>query len=220
MKILSVSDIEVSFIYNPVAALRFQDVDLLISCGDLSYFYLEYILTILNVPAYYVLGNHAKAFEVNGGIERRAPWGAVNLHRRVVRCPSGLLLGGIEGSVRYNRGEHQYTQAEMWFMVWRLTPILFFNKLKYGRYLDIFITHASPWGIHDKEDLPHHGIKAFRWLLKVFQPAVHLHGHVHVTHPEQKTMTLFEKTYVLNAYRFREIDIDMDGLAERPIRLY
>jgi Icc-related predicted phosphoesterase len=43
------------------------------------------------------------------------------------------------------------------------------NKLKYGRYLDILVTHAAPRGIHDAEDWTHIGIKAFNWLIKVCQ---------------------------------------------------
>jgi len=37
---------------------RFGDVELVLSCGDLPYYYLEYIVSMLNVPLLYVHGNH------------------------------------------------------------------------------------------------------------------------------------------------------------------
>jgi len=156
MKILAVSDVELGFIYSPQIARRFQDVDLIIGCGDLPYFYLEYMISMLDVPLYFVRGNHASQSEYGVGGERHFPWGAVDLHRRAVRDESGLLLAGIEGSNRYNFGEHQYTQVEMWAFAFSLAPALMVNKIRYGRYLDILITHAPPWKIHDMDDLPHH----------------------------------------------------------------
>ena len=43
MRILSISDIEIGFIYSPMILERFQCIDMIISCGDLPYYYLEYI---------------------------------------------------------------------------------------------------------------------------------------------------------------------------------
>jgi predicted phosphodiesterase len=45
MKILAVSDIELGFIYNVQIAQRFKDVDMMISCGDLPYYYLEFMVS-------------------------------------------------------------------------------------------------------------------------------------------------------------------------------
>ncbi|HZW04931.1 MAG TPA: metallophosphoesterase, partial [Anaerolineaceae bacterium] len=135
MKILSVSDIELGLIYSAHIAERFGDVDLVISCGDLPYYYLEFMISMLDKPLYFVRGNHASKLEIGVGGVRTAPWGAINLHNRVLRTESGLLLAGIEGSVRYNRGPYQYTQGEMWWMVLRMVPALLWNKLRYGRYL-------------------------------------------------------------------------------------
>ncbi|HEX2981258.1 MAG TPA: hypothetical protein VHO48_13395, partial [Anaerolineaceae bacterium] len=116
MKILSISDTEVSFIYSPHVAERYPDVDLVLSCGDLSYFYLEYIISTLNVPLYYVRGNHAKSIEIGTMGERTEPWGGIDLHRRTVN-DRGLLLAGLQGSLRYNQGPYQYTQEEKWSLV-------------------------------------------------------------------------------------------------------
>jgi len=208
MKILTVSDVELSYIYSPTLKERFGDSDMVISCGDLPYYYLEYIISSLDVPLYYVRGNHASKVEFSSEGERHYPWGGVDLHQRCLTTPNGLLLAGLEGSLRYNNGPHQYTQSEMWMMVFGLVPGLILNRIRYGRYLDIFVAHAPPWKIHDKDDRPHQGIKAFRWLINVFKPPVFLHGHIHIYRQDTVTETTLPYTSVINSYGHREITIN------------
>lgn len=206
MKLLSVSDKEVPQIYNSKIKARFGDIDLALSCGDLSYYYLEYIISSLDIPLYYVRGNHAKDIEHGCAGPRTAPWGAINLHRKVIRDPkTKLLLAGIEGSLRYNRGDYQYTQSQMWLMVLGLVPALLWNRIHYGRYLDVFITHAPPWGIHDQDDPAHQGVKAFNWLINTFQPAYHLHGHIHIYTPGMVTETKVKRTKIINTFGYRKL---------------
>lgn len=206
MKILSLSDTQVSFIYSPQVRTRFGKVDLIVGCGDLAYAYLEYVLDALDAPLYFVRGNHDKIIEYTTGGQRTAPHGAVDLHCQV-RREQGLLLAGVEGSLRYRPGRFQYSQAEMWGHVLRLTPGLIANRARFGRYLDLFVTHAPAAGIHDADDLPHHGIQAFRWLVQVFKPAVFLHGHIHITRPDAVVETQFGPTRVINTYGFRELTL-------------
>lgn len=207
MNLLAVSDIELGFIYSSQFAQRFKNIDFVISCGDLPYYYLEFMISATDKPLFYVRGNHSSTIEITTGGDRKSPWGAVDLHRKNIYTPQGLLLAGIEGSLCYNYGPHQYTQGEMWSMVFQLVPGFLLNRLRHGRFLDIFISHAPPWRIHDLDDLPHMGIKAFRWLIKVFKPAYHLHGHIHVYRPDVVTTTRFERTTVMNCYGYRELAI-------------
>lgn len=208
MKLLTVSDKELPQIYNSEIKSRFGDIDLVFGCGDLSYYYLEFIISMLDIPLYFVRGNHANQVEIGCAGTRRAPWGAVDLHRRVIQDPkTGLLIAGIEGSLRYNRGKYQYSQGQMWWMVLRLVPKLLWNRILFGRCLDIFVSHAPPWGIHDQDDPAHQGVKAFTWLIKTFQPALHLHGHIHVYTPSTVTETRIGKTLVLNTYGYRKLTI-------------
>ena len=93
-------------------------------------------------------------------------------------------------------------------MIMKLVPGLLMNKIRFGRYLDIFVSHASPWGIHDEKDRAHHGVKAFLWLIKVFQPTFHLHGHVHVYSPSTTTETILGNTTIHNAFGFRKLTFD------------
>ncbi len=210
MKILAVSDIEMEMIYSPLVVQRFRDVDLLIGCGDLPYYYLEYMISMLDRPLYFVNGNHApRPYEIQNMTHKDHAWGGVNLHQKVLRDESGLLLAGIEGCLNYNHGVYQYTQREMWAMALSLVPALLINRLRYGRFLDILVTHAPPWKIHDKEDLPHQGIKAFRWLIQTFKPAIHLHGHIHIYQQYETTETQFGRTRVVNAYGYKQIDLKL-----------
>jgi predicted phosphodiesterase len=123
MKILSLSDKTISFIYSPQVQNRFQGVDLIIGCGDLSYYYLEYVLNALDVPLFFVRGNHDNEIEYSTSGKQSSPAGGVDLHRRVINH-KGLLLAGIEGSLRYKPGPFQYTQAEMWIHVF---PLYFYH---------------------------------------------------------------------------------------------
>jgi len=207
LKVLALSDMIVPFVYSPQVRHRFREVDLVLGCGDLPYYYLEYVLNALDVPLFYVRGNHDKTVEYSSEGQRTGPNGAVNLHRRVWNH-RGILLAGVEGCLRYRPGMYQYSQAQMWTHVFRLVPGLLNNRLSYGRFLDVLVTHAPSYGIHDQDDLPHQGIKAFRWLLRVFRPAYHFHGHVHVYRPDTTVHTLFGWTNVINAYGFQEIALE------------
>ncbi len=208
MKILAISDHELPNLYNPVIAERFKDVRLILGCGDMAIYYLEYIVSMLNQPLYYVNGNHAPAVEISEEYTRTYPQGGYDLHRRALRDPStGLLLAGIEGSLRYNEGKHQFSQDEMWWMVRALVPRLWLNYIFYKRFLDILVTHAPPWKIHDQEDLPHRGIRAFNWLIRTFQPAYHVHGHIHIYRQDTPRVTRVGRTKVVNACGYQVIEI-------------
>ena len=209
MKILAISDVELGQLYQPSVADRFHDVDIVVSCGDLPHYYLEYLVSVLNIPLYYVNGNHTNKVEITTYGEKHYPWGAVNLHGRSITDDTGLLIAGLQGSLRYNNGSFQYTQGEMWMQIFNLSSKLMVNKIRYGRFLDIFVSHAPPWHIHDEQDLPHQGIKAFRWFDKVFKPVYHLHGHTHIYRNNSNYITTFVKTKIINCYGYRQIIFDM-----------
>jgi predicted phosphodiesterase len=58
MKILAVSDRVVDQLYSSRVSKNYPDIDLLISCGDLPFYYLEFLVSALDAPMVYVLGNH------------------------------------------------------------------------------------------------------------------------------------------------------------------
>jgi Icc-related predicted phosphoesterase len=207
-KVLALSDQIQDLVYTPSAAQRFKDVDLVISCGDLPYYYVEYLVDVIGKPVFFVRGNHAARIEYGQGTQRTSPWGAVDLHRRLVNH-QGLLMLGFEGCQRYRRGPFQYTQGEMWNFVLAKLPRLIWNRIVHGRALDVLVTHAPAWGVNDKPDPAHQGFKAFRWLLKVFRPRYHLHGHIHIYSNDSPARTRFEDTEVINTYGYREIEFEI-----------
>ena len=216
MKLLSLSDQVLEFIYSPAVKERFAEVDFVLGCGDLPYYYLEYLVDQLGKPVFFVRGNHAATIEYSQGAERTGPWGAVDLHQRLVNF-RGILIAGFEGSVRYRKGPFMYTQAEMWNMVLRMVPRLIVNAVRHGRALDILATHAPAWNLQDQEDPAHRGFQAFRWLLKVFKPRYHFHGHIHVYSKETPVLTRFHDTLVINTYGYRETNLHLHPLP-RPSR--
>jgi len=211
MKILSVSDVVDPILYSPGLTRRCGKVDLLISCGDIPMDYLEYISSVLGVSLHYVHGNHVRDKDETDHTDLHQTFGGIDLHRNVIRHASGALLAGIEGCLRYRGGKYLYSQTEMWMMVFGLVPGLLRNRIQYGRYLDIFVTHAPEWHIHDDDDLPHRGIKAFNWLVKVFQPKYNLHAHVHVYRPDIATETRVGETRIINTYGYKILDLDMES---------
>jgi Icc-related predicted phosphoesterase len=210
MRILTVSDKVDELLYSPAIKHLFADVDLVLSCGDLPHYYLEFIVSMLGGPLFYVIGNHANAVKhyYNAWHQWEYPGGCENIDGRVIRY-KGLLIAGLEGSMRYNNNRHfQYTDREMAWKVRRLAPRLVLNKLFHGRYLDILITHAPPQGVHDKSDLCHQGFRAFRTFMDRFRPRYLIHGHVHVYGPSETIESVYQDTTVINAYRYRALEIE------------
>jgi Icc-related predicted phosphoesterase len=206
MRVLAVTDKVVESIYSPAIRDLARGVKFVIACGDLPSHYLEFIVSMLDVPVFYVMGNHGGM-----GGEKEIPEGCINMDGRVLEW-QGVLLAGLEGSIRYNeRPEYQYTEGEMRTKVGLLTPQLLLNKWRYGRYLDICITHAPPYGIQDGTDLPHRGFKSYLWLIEHFRPSYLFHGHQHVYDPRTVTQTLRHRTLVINAFGYRIMDLNLPG---------
>jgi Icc-related predicted phosphoesterase len=203
MKILTLSDKVIDFIYSPQLREKFGDVELVLSCGDLPFYYLEYIVSMLNVPLFYVMGNHDKKVEYSAnGQARTAPQGCVNIDNRVIQH-KGLLIGGLEGSMRYTGDPRfQYTDPEMHFKVLQMAPQLFSNRIFRGKYLDILITHAPPYRIHDGQDLCHRGFRALLRFMDLFKPRYLIHGHRHLYGHNQTAVTQYKETQVVNIFGY------------------
>lgn len=205
IKILAVSDEEVERLYTLASNNHLQDIDLILACGDLPYSYLGYLMDVLKVPLFYVPGNHDPQYssKLTAHVE-----GARNLDRGTA-CSHNLLLAGLGGCIRYRPdGVNQYTQAEMFLRAASLLPRLLYNRLRYGRALDILITHSPPFGIHDEDSSAHRGLKAINWLLRLAQPRYHLHGHTHIY---RRNLTISDSqvgsTRVINVYPYKVIEV-------------
>jgi Icc-related predicted phosphoesterase len=205
LKVLAVCDEVDARLYGN-AALRARSVpDLILGCGDLPAYYLDYLVSKFDVPLYAIHGNHDAPPPLEGSAAFNG-CGANWIGGSTARA-GDLLLAGFDGSLRYNSGAYQSTQAEMHAAVRGLVPWLWLNRIRHGRFLDVLITHAPPRGIHDERDRCHTGFDAFRWLIQTFQPQYHLHGHIHLYDTRVSTVTRVGVTEVINVFPYRELTV-------------
>ncbi len=200
MKILAVSDEVVGFLYSPAVRDRFAGVDFLLGCGDLPAGYLEYLVTQLNVPLFYVPGNHdPDDFQVPGG---------TSVDGRVVRHGS-LHIAGLGGSLRYKLdGRHQYTQGQMRWRAGGLLAAGLAGRAAGGPGIDIFVAHAPPSGVHEGPDPVHHGFSAFHGLLRMARVRLMVHGHSHIHANVDKSETMLDGARVLNVFPYRLVELE------------
>lgn len=209
MKILALSDQVVDRIYALISSGQFAGVDLLLGCGDLPYSYLENILSMLNIPLFYVPGNHDPDYSERWPQTRAE--GGCNVDLRVERF-RGLLVAGFGGSVKYRPdASNQYSQVEACGRALHLVPRLLWNRLRYGRALDILISHSPPWGIHDDDTQAHRGLRALNLLLWLARPRYHMHGHTHFYRQNlAPSITRLGPTEIMNIYPYKLIEIHND----------
>ncbi len=185
--------------------------DVVLSAGDMAGHALEYMADRLKVAPVFVKGTHVTEQVPDPldpeGVARIDPGGCINAHCRVV-WQSGLIIVGFEGSARYRPGPQQYTERQYARMVRAMTPRLLWNRWRYGRALDVLLTHAPPTGPHAGEDFPHRGIPAFERFNRRWRPRLHVHGHVHLIGANaRREYTTPEGVRVVNGFDFTLIDL-------------
>jgi uncharacterized protein len=206
MKILAVSDQVVERLYSLVPQGHFSGVELIFGCGDLPYSYLEFIVSMLNVPMFYVPGNHDPAY--NARFANARAEGGTNLDLRIATS-RGMLVAGFGGCNRYRPNSvNQYSQSEAALRALQLLPGLLWNRLRHGRALDILITHSPAYGVHDQEEQAHMGLKAINWIIRVARPRYHLHGHTHFFRNNlEPSATRMSETTSINVFPYKLIEI-------------
>ena len=196
MKILFLADEESKKIWDFFHKEDYEDIDLVISCGDLKPEYLSFVATMIPVPLMYVHGNHDDKYE------RRPPEGCICIEDRVVMF-NGVRIMGLGGSYRYKPGKNQYTELEMERRVHKM-----FFKIKSKRGFDILVTHAPAEGLHDGEDLCHKGFGTFNRLIEKYHPKYFVHGHVHMNYGRDiPRIDQLGDTKVINAYEKYVLEI-------------
>ena len=223
MKILCVSDTTSSLAYSSQCRELYGESSLVLSCGDLPLNYYDYLSTVLHRDVYYIYGNHnlelfAQQMENADNMKPSTEhdfipkfYGFLLDGKCVYDKKHDLLVAGLGGSMYYNGGKSQYTEGQMKGRIARLAPRLLFNKIRYGRYLDILITHAPPKGIGDCEDPCHQGFECFLSFMEKYSPKYLLHGHVHLDDRNAPRETVYKNTKVVNVYREYLLDDDTLG---------
>lgn len=215
MKILCVSDHIDPLVYSDNIKQRFKEVDLVLGAGDLPLDYYEYIISCLNKPLYFIFGNHNlkryylfkpnKTDHINYSQYKQKSlnevFGSQYIGGKLIKDKrNDLLIAGLGGSYRYNKGPNQYTEFSMFINILPVIPKLLINRIFRGRYLDILLTHAPPKGIHDREDRCHRGFKIFLWFMRRFKPRYLIHGHIHLYDSRDRRKSLYMDTTVVNCY--------------------
>ncbi len=205
MKILLIADKEERSLWddwNPQTAARLSDVDFILSAGDLDADYLEFLVTMLNVPLVYVRGNH------DGSYDEKPPEGCIDADGKIVEleCRKGspaekARILGLGGSMRYlDNADDMYTEEEMKARIAGLKWTFFKEKLKGKNGFDILLTHAPCRGYGDMEDIPHRGFECFGMLFERYHPKVHVYGHVHREYGDfRRTIVHPSGTQLINA---------------------
>ncbi len=207
MKVLAISDEENERVWSLIGRAPFERLELIVSCGDLPYSYLESLVTLGRAPLVYVPGNHDPLYRPQDPLTYAE--GCLNLDERVENV-QGVLLAGLGGSIRYRPGVNQYTQEEMFLRVWRLVPRLLLHRILSHRWLDVLVTHAPPFGIHDEVGTAHEGFRAFNWLLRLTRVPYHLHGHFHAAWSNLRpSLTRYGATQVINVFPYRVLELPL-----------
>lgn len=189
MKILAIADVESKYLWDFYQPGMLDDIDLILSAGDLDSNYLSFLVTMAHCPLLYVPGNH------DTGYDRKPPEGCINIDGKIFLF-NGIRILGLGGSMNYNFGQNQYTEFEMKRKVLNLAFPLLLHK-----GFDILLTHAPTKDFHDGKDLPHQGFQIFHTLIDRFHPKYHIHGHVHKEYSHDfSQFSTFNQTTVINAY--------------------
>lgn len=196
MKILAVSDEECAALWDYYTPGKLDDIDLIISCGDLNAAYLSFLVTVAKCPVLYVAGNHDVRYQIN------PPEGCDPIDDHFVMF-NGVRIVGLGGCRKYHPGPYQYTE---WQMRHRIRKLRF--RLWRHKGVDIVVTHAAPAGLGDAEDPAHWGFQALTDFLDKYRPAFLLHGHVHVTYGQNVPREIdYNGTRVINAFERYIIEI-------------
>lgn len=209
MKILVLADQKSKYLYDFYEPDKLKDIDLIISCGDLSPNYLSFFVTLCNVPLLYVRGNHDDKYE------KTPPEGCICIEDEVF-VYEGIRILGLGGSMEYIPGaSNQYSERRMRKRVRKLR-----YKLWRHRGFDILVAHAPAYQINDLEDLPHRGFKVFRTLLEKYEPKFFFHGHVHANYSRKfKRHDNFGKTTIVNGFEYCIVEYppsQEDGTGSSP----
>lgn len=195
VKVLLVSDIEDSYIWDHFDCERFKEIEMVISCGDLKGAYLEYIATMIKAPVFYVNGNHDRAYL------EKPPGGCIPIDDKIIVYKNIRILG-LGGSINYNKGPFQYSEKEMQKRVAKLKLSIWKNK-----GFDILVTHAPAKGIGDGEDLCHQGFEAFIDILNKYSPKYFFHGHQHLDYARGERKMIYNTTTIINSFKYHIIEI-------------
>ncbi len=178
MKILAASDVhgDKSTIEKLVAKAKKEDVDLIILCGDLTFFENDLTGIIgpfkkLNKKIIIIPGNHESFATAEFLAKQYAP-GVYNLHGRSILFYNEIGIFGAGGA---DVGLFQIGDSEIEKILEKAHEPIKNAKHK------ILITHIPPYGTTIDALWEHVGSKGVRKVIENVQPEIALCGHIHET---------------------------------------
>lgn len=183
MKILLVADHEEAVLWgigSKELNNKLMDVDLVLSAGDLSSYYLEYLADNIKAPLVFVPGNHDQ------GYKNTSPKRCINADEKIIELSimregenNNVRIFGVGGSMRYKDGPYLYSEEEQSRRVQKLMRTARKKRYTKNDSLNIFLTHAPCRGYGDMQDIPHRGFECFNDFLYELKPKLHCYGHIH-----------------------------------------
>lgn len=194
MKFLLVSDAESKYIWDHFDKSVFSDVELILSCGDLSASYLEFLVTMIGAPLYYVPGNHDTKFD------REPPGGCENADGRLLEH-KGIRILGLGGCRSPRREVHQYPEEDMAKRVKNTR-----GAVRKAGGFDILLSHAPAFGLGDGDDTFHLGFECFVTLLDTYRPKYHFFGHQHKSYRADSGPDTYKNTRLINGFGYKFVE--------------
>ena len=189
MNILAIADEESLSLWDYFEQSKLENIDLIISCGDLSPYYLSFLATMFRGPVLYVHGNHDEIYD------QSPPEGCICIEDDIF-CYKCIRILGLGGSMKYRDGKYMCTEKQMKRRIRKLR-----GKIRKNEGFDILVTHAPAKDLNDGEDLPHQGFECFHMLLKRYGPRYFLHGHMHLNYGAfMKRCVKYDRTQVVNVF--------------------
>ena len=193
-RIMCVADETDLGLYSGYARTELSGIDFIISAGDLSSEYLEFLVTMANKPLFYIHGNH------DGRYDTKPPEGCICIDDDLY-IHDGIRILGLGGSYRYSQDTYQYTEVQMERRIRKLR-----RKIRKAGGVDIVVTHAPIKGYGDMEDYAHQGFACFEKLLNELHPKFWLYGHVHLRYDFRlKRIIEYKETQIINCNTKYEI---------------
>lgn len=192
MRVLAMSDLH-DITYDEIdlnLINRSNFYDVIVLLGDIDKNTLRYIKHVLvhNNINKYIIGVEGNK-DIRGDLDRV---GIKNMHLKC-KTINGIKFGGFEGATDSidSKIHPVYTQAEAYEMIERL------------KECDVLISHNSPKGVHDDNDIIHLGFGALNDYILEYKPRICIHGHQHLN-----SISLIENTYIVGVYGISIVDID------------
>ncbi len=179
-KILVISDFE-NYPYFESNAEKLQDIDFIISSGDLSTAYLNDVQQMLNKPLFFLHGNHVK---------RTFPHRKIKYIGNKTFNICGVIVSGIDGIEACNKKQIEKDVKKL---------------LKKNKKIDVLVTHCPTKGLGDGGGY-HAGSECFKEVYDKLTVKLHLYGHFHLNYGGTRELN-YNNVKLINCYDHYIIEV-------------